>query len=300
MPLAQLLAQQDFRFEYHVPAGTWRWTTRVDTSLANPSYQIRDIVSPYGLLRDSIPIPGDVVQRMAETITEVQEAFAPAILLGPTSSLTFTYDEGRGFSPGQAATVTNNGPYGSLLGVNLVSSDPFVRVTPTSVGGLASNETGQFEVSVDTSNLLASGGPYLTTVTVQDPRAINNPQVLSVTVSVRPKAVISASPTTLQFVATHPLAGPFSPIPFQQFTIQNLGPSGSVLDYQINRVTNCSPWLVSFSPASGQLAASAMQPIQVVVQPPEGTLAGTYQETLRISGYSSNAYQDVVIQLTVF
>lgn len=54
---------QDYQFQLQVTTGAWRWTTRMDVSGASPLYEVRDIISPYGILRDSIPIPGEVVPR---------------------------------------------------------------------------------------------------------------------------------------------------------------------------------------------------------------------------------------------
>lgn len=295
------LTTQDFQFRYQVPQGIWRWTTRVDTSLSTPVYQIRDVVSPFGLLRDSVPIPGEVVQAMATSISDLKTNFRPAILLSPTG-LSFTYDEGRGFSPSQTVQLTNTGPYGSLLGVSITAADPFVRAAPPSLGNLASNETGAFEVSITTTSLVATSSPYASVLTLQDPNASNSPVTIPITVIVRPMSQISASPTVLDFFVTAPPGGnsPFPPIPVQQFIIQNLGASGAVLEYQVSRLTGCTPWLLSYTPASGELAASALQAVTVVIQPPIGTSQGSYQETLRVSGYSTNSYQDVLVRLTVF
>jgi hypothetical protein len=292
------LRLHDYQFEVQTPTGRWRWTTRVDVTGSVPSYQIRDIVAPIGILRDSIPIPGTVVVAMGESITEVQQQFPPSILLG-TSSLTFVVDEGRGYSSPQSTTVTNNGVFGSLLGTAISTSAAYVLATPTNVGNLAYNESGSFSVSVDSTTLLASGSPYSQTVTIADPAASNNPRTLPITITVRPKATISASPLTLTFNVTAPLTGPFPAVPSQTFTLQNTGPSGSVLGYQIQKLTNLSPWLTSFSPVTGSLNAAATQIITVAVAPPEGTLLGTYEEKLRITGYSTNSLVDVLVQLVV-
>jgi len=82
--------------------------------------------------------------------------------------------------------------------------------------------------------------------------------------------------------------------------VQNSGPSGSVLDYQIARLTGLSQsWLASFTPVTGTLPASTVQSITVLVEPVEGLMPGIYEETLRISGYSFNDYADVIIRLVV-
>lgn len=295
---ASRLQFQDYQFEVVLAAGPWKWTTRLDVSGALPAFQIRDVVSPYGLLRDMIPIPGEVVQAMSNSIATIQQSFAPTILLAPTT-LTFTVDEGRGVSPPQAVQITNDGVFGSLLGVSVTSSAGYVAATPANVNSLGFNETGSFEVAVDSTNLLAVGSPYAVLLTVQDTDATNNPQQVPVNVVVRPKAVITLTPTSLGFYVTKPVTGPFPPVPSQTFTIQNTGPAGSNLDFQVQKLLGNSPWLVSFSPPYGSIPGTGSQLITVVVQPPDAMVPGVYTETLRVSGYSQNFHQDVTVNLTI-
>lgn len=291
---------QDYQFDVQTPTGTWRWTTRMDVSGSIPTFQVRDVFSPFGLLRDTIPIPGDVVQAMSDSIDQIRLNFPPKILIGPPSSLTFVVDEGRGFSTPQNVVLTNDGVFGSLLGTTLTTSAPYLTVSPANVGNLAANETGSFNVSVDSTDLLAADSPYSEQVTVQDPNASNTPQVLAVTVTVRPKATIQVAPLQRSFSATKPISGPYAPIPSQQVTLTNTGPAASVLDYQIQRLTGLSSdWLVSFAPAVGSLDGGESQAITVSVAPIEGLPVGTYQETLRVSGYSTNSFVDVLIQLVI-
>ncbi len=297
MPVAPI-RYFDTQFSMQIPAGTWRWTTRMNTTGSNPSFQIIDISSPYGLLRDSIPLPGDVVTRMAETIAELVESFAPRILLN-ASALTITLDEGRGFGAAQSVTLTNNGNYGSVLGTSITSSAPYVTATPANVGGLAVNTSGSFAVAADSTNLVAASSPYSATLTVQDPAAVNNPQVITVTVVVRPKARIGVTPEDLPFAVGGPPGGPWPAIPSQTFMVVNNGLLASSLEFQVQKLHGNSPWLTAFSPVSGTLAGGGGLNVTVSVVPPEGYNTGTYEEILRVSGYSSNLYQDVLVTLTI-
>lgn len=291
---------QDYQFSVQTPRGTWRWTTRMDVSGSIPAFQVKDIITPFGVLRDTIPLPGDVVQAMSDSISQIQSNFPPKILIGPPASLDFTVDEGRGFGMPQAVVLTNDGVYGSLLGATLSTSAAYLTVTPGIVGNLASNEAGSFSVAIDSTSLLATNSPYNEQVTAQDPNATNTPQVLPVTINVRPKAVIDISPIQLSFSVTRPITGPFPAIPSQQFTITNTGLVASLLSYQIQRLTNLSSdWLVSFAPVAEELAGGDSQVVTVAVAPIEGFLTGTYQETLRVSGYSTNSFVDVLIQLVI-
>jgi hypothetical protein len=296
-PLAANLQTQDFEYKYQVLQGYWRWKTRMDVSQSTPQFTVRDIVSPFGLLRDNVPIPGPVVEAMAQSISELQQAFAPLILAAP-ATLTFTVDQGRGFSDPQTVTITNNGVYGSLLSPTLTSSAQFVTINPAILGGLSFNEAATAQVSVDSTNLLATSSPYAATVVVQDANATNSPQTISIAVVVRPLAHIQVSTTTLTFYVSKPLTGPFPPIPSQMLTLTNSGPSGSLLEWQGVPLYGAS-WLAAYNPVSDSLAGGASENVTIIVQPDECMTPGTYTETLRISGYSDNFEQDVQIQLII-
>jgi hypothetical protein len=300
MPLVQNLKFHDYQFEVPVSSGKWRWTTRLDVSQSSPAYSIRDIISPYGLLRDSIPIPGNVVQSMSDSIQELRSNFAPNILIGPPTQLIFEIDEGRGFSVPQSVLVTNNGVYGSILGVSLTTSASYIRVSPSTVGNLSINESGEFAVEADSKDLVAIDSPYHETITIQDPTSTNNPQTIPVTINVRPKSTIALVPIVLTFSVVRPLDGVFPYIPPQTFVVQNIGLSGSVLEYDIRALTGlCNNWLRSWLPASGVLSSGQSQIVTVTVQPPNNLLQGLYSEKLRVSGYSSNCYLDIEIRLVI-
>lgn len=297
MPVASLKSH-DLSYECQTARGAWRWTTRMNTAGPSPTFTIVDIVSPYGLLRDSIPLPGEVVTKMAESITTMASAFSPRILLS-SGSITITLDEGRGFGVAQTVTVTNNGSFGSVLAAALTSSVGYVKVTPANLTGLAAQSSGSFQVNADSTSLLASGSPYSASVAVQDASATNTPQTLSVTVVVRAKATITLSPDELLFNVGGPPGGPWPAIPPQTFTLTNTGPAGSVLDFQIEKLMGPSAWLTSFTPSFGTLGSNAGLNVTVAVAPIPYMLPGVYEEYLRISGYSSNLHQDLLVTLTI-
>ena len=288
------LSANSYQFHHLTAVGRWEWTVRVEL-VTSPTYSVVNIKSPYGLLRDSIPLPGDVVEQMALSIESLRTAFPSTLTLGP--SLVFTVDEGRGVSGSQSFTVTNGGVFGSAASVAIVSSVPYVRVTPSAMSGLSPSETGTAQVSVDSSGLLA--GSYSGTLTVTDPNATNSPQVGSVAITVRPKATIGRSPSSLSFTVARPLSGPYPAIPTQTLTIQNTGPVGSVLGYTVAKLIGTSDWLNVITPTQGTLASAATQAVTIGVAPATSYLYGTYTETLRISGYSSNSYLDVPVTLTI-
>jgi len=296
--IASTLRFQDYQFQVTLNSGAWRWTTRVDVSQAVASTYIRDIVSPYGILRDSIPLPGEVVQAMADSIAQVQQSYTPRILLGSTA-ITLTVDQGRGISAPVPVAITNNGILGSLLSATVTSSAGYVSATPASLGGLLANESGTFEVSVDSANLLATSSPYVSTLTIQSTEATNSPQAIVVNVVVRPKATIGFLPvlpaTNLLFEGELQLDGSYPALPLQTFEVKNTGPIDSELSFQI-RSLGGAPWLAAVSPVNGTLAGGSSVSISVQVSP-SGMLPGTYTETLRVSGYSTNSYLDLTITL---
>jgi hypothetical protein len=297
--LASRLQFQDYQFQVALPAGIWKWVTRLDVSRSLPSFEVREVVSPYGRMGDMIPIPGEVITAMAASITTLSEAFSPAILLSPTT-LTFTLNEGQGTSPAQPVQITNSGVFGSLLSAAITSSAPFVQTTPANVNGLSFNEAGQFNVTADSTNLLALGSPYAVALTVQDTDATNSPQVIPITVVVLPKAIITVSTPALVFNVQSPTPGdPYPPVPSQSFTLSNTGPAGSQLQYLIQKLIGCTPWLTAFNPFMGQLASTQSQLITVAVAPDPSMLPGTYQETLVVSGYSQNSTQNVQVTLVI-
>ncbi len=298
VPLASNLRRQDYQYKYQTLQGYWYWTTRLDLSQNQPIYEVRDVSSPFGILRDSIPIPGEVVQAMSQSIEELSQAFAPSIFVSPLS-LPFVVDEGRGFSEAQHLEVSNDGVYGSLLAAQFTTTAAYLRVSPVSLGGLAFNEGGEVDVTIDSTNLLASESPYTASVTIQDARAPNSPITVPVAVSVRAKAHIDVAPASLTFTVIKPLTGAFPPIPSQSFVLSNTGPSGSLLDFLIQRLTRCCEWLVDISPYFGQVAGGSSSSVVVTVSPPESLGVGTYEETLRVSGYSDNSYVDVIVTLNV-
>ena len=89
------------------------------------------------------------------------------------------------------------------------------------------------------------------------------------------------------------------PIPAQLFELQNTGLPESELNYQIAKLTGCSPWLVGFSPSVGEVVGGATQPITVSVRYMHNMNPGTYTETLRVSGYSANTYADLLVRFIV-
>ena len=272
----------------------------MDVSGAYPVFKVQGIITPYGLLRDSIPIPGAIILKMAESINEMGQAYSPTIAVGPPTVLTFIVNEGQGFSHPQAVGVTNIGNYGSILCASLSSSAPYLAIHPSTLGRISVSESASFDVTVNSAQLTVDMNPVAATIILQDPRATNNLVTFPVEIVVLPKAHIVLSPVTLAFYATHPPQGMhYPPVPAQQFSLMNQGATGSVLDYQIEKLHGCTPWLSNYSPPVGEVVGGATQPITVGVCPSINMNPGTYTETLRVSGYSDNYHADIIVQLVI-
>jgi len=299
MTLASNLQSQNYEFQLDTQTGRWKWTTQYDISGAVAVFRILDVVGPYGILRDSVPIPGGVIEAMATSISEIRANFPASILVGPPTSLTFEVDEGRGFSDPQTVVVTNGGVYGSQLSAALATSADYVKTDPVQLVGLAFNQAGSFEATVNSTNLLAVDSPMVEVITISDPNADNSPQTVPVTIVIRPKSAITLTPLILNFTAAKPLTGDFPLTPTQSFSVENTGPAGSVLNYQIQRVGCSIEWLKSFGPVAGSLNSGASDMVTVNVAPDAGMVVGTYEETLRVSGYSESNYEEVTIRLTI-
>lgn len=297
MVAASSLQVQTYRFNKQLPSGLWSWSVVMDLSGPSTVFRVEDVLTPFGPLRDSVPLPGDVVTEMSDTIETLLTNFPATISVSPTGTLTLTVDEGRGFSAPVLVNVTNTGVFGSILDATLTTSSTYLHVFPEKQGSLASQEVGTSQLSVDSSSLLAVNSPYTGSIAVTA-AATNSPQTMPISIVVRPLALIAVNPQTLTFHVLRNVDGSFSQVPAQALVVTNAGPAGSVLSWQIQPVAS-SPWLVGIAPTSGTLTAGGSESILVSVLPTPNLLQGSYTETVRISGYSSNQYLDIQIVLVV-
>lgn len=284
---------QDYEFSLNTSRGWWRWKTRIDTTLQAPQVFIRDIVSPYGLLRDSIPIPGAVISAMQDSMDQLQIAFSPVQSVDPLQ-LFFTVDEGRGLSVDLPVTIQNTGPFGSVLTALATASNPYINLSPTEVGMLPAQGTGTLTVRVDSAYL--SPGPLQDQITITG--GSNAPTTIQVFTTVRPRAILAVSIPSIQVTIPYLIDTDY-PITEVELTVLNNGPATSVLEWKAKKLIDCSPWL-SLDPKSGVLNGSGdSETIVLQFQPPNNILLGSYTETLRVAGYSENFYIDVPITLNI-
>lgn len=291
-----------FEFQTESVQGTWRWTVRANNLQGvGQLYEVVDIGTPHGpLYRTQIPIPGDVVDAMAKSLSDLRDQLAPllALVSGSQTAFNLIITEGDPDEEIGSVTAQNSGAFGSFMGVTATPSTSWLAVSPTSAQGLGKGEQVTFDLSIFTATLLASGSPYAGVVNLQDDRSSPTVIPIAVTVTVLPRPVIAVSPAQidLTFVLSTSTAGPPKIL-----SVSNSGPVGSQLEYTVAKVDNNSSWL-SISPLSGgPIAPGGSEQVTFsVVAAQAPAVPGTYQETVRVSSpNASNSPVDVVVRLVV-
>lgn len=291
-----------FEFQVESVHGVWRWLVRANNLQGvGQLYELVNITTPFGsLFQTQIPIPGDVVEAMAQSLHDLQSQLAPLMVLVPPSVTSFNLLVTEG-DPDQAigsVEVQNAGAFGSFMTATSTPSVPWLSASPNFVQGIGKNEKTTFSLSLLTATLLESGSPYSGIVNLQDSR--DPPTVIPVTVNVTvlPRPVISVSPS--QVSLTYVLSTS-TPGGAQAVTVENAGPVGSQLDFTVTKVNNNSPWLAITPLSGGSLASGATDQVTFSVVPGQVPLVpGLLQETVRISSpNASNSPVDVTVQLTV-
>jgi len=290
-----------YEFSKASVGGQWSWSVRANnTQGVGQLYEVIDLLTPYGpLVNTQIPIPGDIVLAMSDSLMDVQGQLAPLLALVQPATTSYTVTITEGDSDQAVATVDfqNVGAFGSFMAVTATPGAAWLGATPEYTSGIGKNEAGSVAISVLTSTLLQSGSPYSSVVNLQDNR--DPPTVIPITVNVvvLPRPVILTSPSTVSLTYVIATATPGAS---QLLTVQNSGPSGSSLEWTAAKV-NGATWF-DFTPASGgPLASGASEDITVsVVSTEVPAVPGTYTETLRISSSNaSNSPVDVTVVLVV-
>jgi hypothetical protein len=292
-----------FKFDTESIGGTWTWTVRSNNLQGlGQLYEVIDIYTPWGPFTIAeIPLPGDVVTAMADSLTQVQDQLAPLLALVNPTVTTFNVTIVEGDSNQEVGTVAvmNSGAFGSFMTATATPDSQWLGTTPASVSGLGRNEQANFNISLLTATLLNSGSPYNGKVTIQDNRVPPTSVEISITTTVLPRPEITTSPTaiSLTFISSTGVPGGA-----QQLTIENSGPSGSNLEYTVAKLHNTSNWM-DFTPSSGGPLSSGQTDIVTISVDTTNASSlspGSYTDTLRISSTrASNSPVDVVVTLTV-
>lgn len=299
---APLVESSGVGFSLQSTGGTWTWQVQ-SRNIQNfgQLFEVFDIRSPFGALSSvSIPLPGDVVQAMSSSITQLSQQVAANITISSPSPPSFflTVSEGDSVTDVGVIVFSNSGAFGSFLNASATSSVSWLTVAPTQILGIAKGQTGQFSVTVDPNQLTAVDSPWNGTITIQDD---NNPTtVLSVPiiVTVLPAPEIDVVPTAFTFcfnLMSQTGTGA------QILTVTNTGPVTSKLDFVLAKVQNTSNWL-NVSPISGgPLDTGESAPITLsLITSAVPQLAGSFTDTLRVSSVNAtNSPIDIPITLEV-
>jgi hypothetical protein len=204
---------------------------------------------------------------------------SPTIGVSPASLSTSTY---TGSSPSsQTFTVQNTGA--GTLNYSISDNQTWLSVSPAS--GTSTGPANTHTVTYATTGLAA--GTYNATITITDANATNNPQTVTVTLTVNARPTISRSPASFArsiFTGTNASS--------DTFTVQNTG--GNTLSYSIS---DDQTWL-SVSPASG--TSTGVANTHTITYATSGLAAGSYSATITITDpNASNNPQTIPVSLTV-
>lgn len=289
-----------FDFDVCSVGGQWRWrVTASNIQGAGQLYQVEDIRTPFGSLSTvDIPIPGDVVTAMAESLSTFQQQLQPKIVLTGTTGLNVTVTEGDPVLVVGSLSFINGGAFGSFMTASGTPDSPWLSVDPPSVAGIDKNASGQMSVRVDPRILLSTASPYLGHVGLQDNSSPANLVTVPVNVVVLPRPAISVDTATVGLAF---YLASMSPGGAASVTITNSGPLGSYLSFSLAKVQNVSPWL-AIAPLSGTSIPSGgtVNATFSIVADQVPRIPGTYTEIVRVaSPNASNSPQQITVSLVV-
>ena len=301
MTFDAIVAGSKFGFSKQSVGGTWSWSVQADNTLGvGQLFQFTDINTPYGpLFQVEIPIPGDVVEEMANSLSEVRSQLAPLMAFVQPVGTPFNIIIVEG-DPNEAVgsvDVQNIGAFGSFMSVTATPDSAWLSADPSIVQGIGKNQVARFNISLLTAALLASESPFNGNVNLQDNRDPPTILPVSVIVTVLPRPTIGVSPLQLSF--THILSTGISS-GAQAITVENTGPIQSSLEFAA-AVVNGSTWLALVPVSGGPLDPAQTDQVTVSLDSSKIPVApGTFSDTVRISsGTASNSPIDVPVTLTV-
>ncbi len=289
-----------FTFDVCSVGGMWTWrVTASNVHGQGQLYQVEDIRTPFGpLAATDIPLPGEVVTAMADSLNTFQQQLQPRVQLTSPASLSLTVTEGDVSTSAGSITFTNAGALGSFMNAVGSPDSPWLSADPPSVQGVGKNASAQMGVRVDARTMLATSSPYAGHLNLQDNANPSNVVPVTVNVTVLPKPALTLDTDTvlLTFYLSSGVPGGTASV-----VIENSGSAGSVLNFSMAKVQNISPWL-SFAPVVGSGLPSGGQVTSVfsVVSAQVPHIPGVYTEIIRVSSPSaSNGPKDIAVQLTV-
>jgi hypothetical protein len=245
----------------------------------------------------AIPLPSDVVEAMAQSISDVRNQMKPRLaLLSTQTSFAIGITEGDPRRNVGSIQVRNDGGFGSFLSVTAVPDVPWLTVLSPSSVGVSKGTTATFSFDLVPTSLLATQSPYNGNIVIRD---INDPSTaitVSVSVVVIPRPAISVNTQDISMVWSIINQTPV----VQNLIVSNSGPGTSFLSVSAVKVSQVS-WL-SLSPESagplttGQTTTFTLSVVGSAV--PFGL--GDYTEIIRLSSQNaSNSPVDIRVVLTV-
>jgi hypothetical protein len=219
-------------------------------------------------------------------ITPDTETLVRPIIWLNSTEVSFTAFESGPNPAGQMIKIKNSGQ--NSLKYEILEDADWVSVEPPS--GTSSGQMNEHTIVIDKSGLTAQDADHTATVTIVCPEAYNNPQKVTVrlTVTKEPPPEISASPQALTFAAQSGGANP----PLQNIAIRNSGQN--TLEYAIS---DDAAWL-EISPANGTSGGESKT--HVVSVACGGLTEGNYSATITVSDpKAANNPQTVPVSLKV-
>jgi hypothetical protein len=295
-----IVAGGGFKFSIQSIGGMWSWLVAIDNiPNAGQRTQVKDIQSPFGsFVRANIPLPGDVILAMADSLSDFQQQLAPRVLLISPASFAFTVTEGDPIVDATTIIFQNIGALGSYMNEYSIPDVPWLSSNPPNVIGIGKNQQGQTDIQIIPASMLASSSPYTGHINIQDNANPPNivPATFNVTVLPRPTVGLSIDHIDLiYYMSTHSPGGP------QEIVVTNTGPSGSILNFNLTRVLNQSAWL-NIVPTSGGPLTSGTD-VHVVFSVNSScipSLPGVYSDTIRINSVNAtNTPIDIPVSIAI-
>lgn len=290
-----------YRFHIASTGGTWEWivdATNVES--AGQFYRVMDISTPYGpLVHLAIPIPADVIQAMANSISCVQQKLEAHMSLVQPATTVFSLAVTEGDPALEVGTVMiqNDGAFGSFMNASASSDVQWLSATPSMATGLGRGNQAQFSIILSPESLLATGSPYVGNVNLQDDTSAQTTIPITVNLQVIPRPSISTS--TQSVFLTHSQTSGVSSVAYM--TISNGGPVTSILNFILCKVIDNSPWLIYEPTSGGSLQAGDLTQVKFSLDSQNlPQTIGTYSEKIRIySDNASNSPIDIDVTLDV-
>ncbi len=291
-----------FSFQQISVGGVWEWSVQAlnNSGLPQP-FQIVNIITPYGRFADAdIPIPGDVITAMAQSVLSMQGQLAPLLaLVNGINTFNILVTEGDPLLYVASVSVQNAGAFGSSMNATASPAQPWLGTSPSFLNSLGKGDQGIFNISVNPATLLASGSPFSGTVNLQDNRIPSTVIPITIVVTVLPRPAIQVLDGPITF--TYSLSTGTVGMGAGTVRILNAGPPNSVLNFTLGKTQNCSPWLQLSTLSGGPIAAGGQVSVSATLLPAQvPMLAGTLTETIQVmSTNASNSPQTFDVNLII-